>query len=227
MMSSSSTLSSKWSTGPEKAIPLIRKKAPPTDKRIFDFVVAMMLIVICSPLLLAITVYIKLVSPGSPVFIQPRPGHGGKKFRMFKFRTMHTKKQGRDQSHRQYVADLARSNAELKKPKLDAEFIPGGSLLRRLSLDELPQLFNIIRGEMSLVGPRPDLLELEDYLPWQLKRFEVLPGLTGLWQTSDKNNLTFNEMIELDLEYVNTRSLWLDVQIVFKTALQQLKLKNS
>ncbi|MEM9942731.1 MAG: sugar transferase [Planctomycetota bacterium] len=223
--STTSVKTSQWATG--ERVPLIRRRNPPITKRCFDVVASVLLIVLLFPVLFLVTVYIKVVSPGSAMFIQERPGHGGKKFRIFKFRTMKNRKVKRDQSHREYVASLAKSNGELKKPDMVSEMIPGGALLRKLSLDELPQLFNILRGEMSLVGPRPDLLELNDYDGWHLRRFEVLPGLTGLWQISRKNDLTFNEMIELDLQYVDTQSFWLDLRIVITTAVQQLALKNS
>jgi lipopolysaccharide/colanic/teichoic acid biosynthesis glycosyltransferase len=91
----------------------------------------------------------------------------------------------------------------------------------------LPQLWNVVKGEMSLVGPRPDLLNLEDYTPAQLRRFEVLPGITGLWQINEKNEMTFNEMIELDIEYVDTKTLLLDLKILFSTAFGLLKFSNS
>jgi lipopolysaccharide/colanic/teichoic acid biosynthesis glycosyltransferase len=112
------------------------------------------------------------------------------------------------------------SNAPMTKldTRGDARVIPLGGMLRSTGLDELPQLINVFRGEMSLVGPRPCLpKEYDKHLPWQKERFRTLPGLTGLWQVSGKNRTTFNEMIELDLKYVRTRSLWLDLKILFRT----------
>ena len=147
------------------------------------------------------------------MYIQPRLGFGGEKFRILKFRTMHDRQQFRDEVHREYVAQLAGGDQVLKKPDIKSELIPGGSLIRKMSIDELPQLWNVVKGEMSLVGPRPDLLQLEDYTPEQLRRFEVLPGITGLWQVNNKNETTFNEMIQLDIEYVDTATLLLDLRI--------------
>jgi len=112
---------------------------------------------------------------------------------------------------------LSAGNQIIEKPNLAGRLIPGGKFLRSWSLDELPQLFNIIRGEMSLIGPRPDVLQWHDYEEWQLKRFETLPGITGLWQVSGKNRLTFGQMIELDIEYVENQSLRLDFWIMLKT----------
>lgn len=105
----------------------------------------------------------------------------------------------------------------LSKPNFAGQFIPGGKFFRSWSIDELPQLINVLRGEMSLVGPRPDVLAWYDYDEWQLRRFETLPGLTGLWQVSGKNRLTFHRMIELDIQYVDSRSIGLDLWILLKT----------
>ena len=109
------------------------------------------------------------------------------------------------------------SDGPILKPWYRNELIPGGRLLRKLSLDELPQLFNVLRGNMSLVGPRPDLLQLEDYRPYQARRFEVMPGMTGLWQVSGKNSLSFDQMIALDLDYIDRMSVWMDLVILFRT----------
>jgi lipopolysaccharide/colanic/teichoic acid biosynthesis glycosyltransferase len=134
---------------------------------------------------------------------------------MWKFRTM--KVETDPLKHARHVASLARSAAPLKKLDTPAQLIPGGALIRAMGLDELPQLFNVLRGEMSLVGPRPDVLELDEYTPQQRRRFEVVPGITGLWQVSGKNQLTFDEMLRLDATYVERRSFWLDLLILAKT----------
>ena len=190
-------------------------------------VFSLSLLILLSPLLLGIGIFIKLVSKGPALYIQPRLGFGGETFRIWKFRTMHDRKQGRDDTHREYVSKLAANNEVLEKPDIKNELIFCGGLLRALSLDELPQLWNVLKGEMSLVGPRPDLLELEDYAPEQLRRFEVLPGITGLWQVNEKNDLTFTDMIELDIEYVETRTFLLDLRILAGTAFTMIKLSNS
>lgn len=205
----------------------IAMQSTPFWKRAFDVVSSLLLMVLLFPLLVGIGIFIKLVSKGPALYIQPRLGFGGETFRIMKFRTMHDRQQVRDETHREYVAGLAANNQVLEKPNIKSELIFGGGLLRALSLDELPQLWNVFKGEMSLVGPRPDLLELEDYTPEQLRRFEVLPGITGLWQVNDKNDLTFSDMIELDIEYVETKTLLLDLKILAGTAFGMLKLSNS
>ena len=120
-------------------------------------------------------------------------------------------------SHRDYVATLVHSDIPAQKPEYKNRLIRGATLLRSLSLDELPQLFNVLIGNMSLIGPRPEVLQLEDYEAWQLRRFEVLPGISGLWQVSGKNRLTFNQMIRLDIQYVESLTFGLDMRIAVKT----------
>lgn len=192
-------------------------------KRFFDLAIAGALLVVLFPFLFAVALYIKVVSKGPALYIQPRVGFGGEKFRIYKFRTMHDRGDKRDSQHREYIADLAAGNKILEKPDIKRELIPGGGLLRSLSIDELPQLWNVLKGEMSLVGPRPDLLDVSDYTQEQLRRFEVLPGITGLWQVNDKNDLTFDDMISLDIEYVDTQTLFLDLKIIFHTAFAVVK----
>ena len=122
--------------------------------------------------------------------------------------------------HKNYLKDLIHSAAPMTKmdAKGDSRLIPLGALLRSTGLDELPQLINVLRGEMSLVGPRPCIpYECEDYLPWQMERFDTLPGLTGLWQVNGKNKTTFNEMMNYDITYARTKSLFLDLRIMAKT----------
>jgi lipopolysaccharide/colanic/teichoic acid biosynthesis glycosyltransferase len=140
----------------------------------------------------------------------------GEDFTIYKFRTL----QACDSAtadHRLFVAQLSASDGVLTKPDLTKRLIPGGGFLRRTSLDELPQLWNILVGNMSLIGPRPDVLGWEDYQPHQLRRFEVVPGVTGWWQVSGKNRLTFEQMIAKDLEYVDRRSPLLDLKILLLT----------
>ncbi|MGI9473744.1 MAG: sugar transferase [Rubripirellula sp.] len=195
----------------------IQQLATPTWKRGVDLIGAFVATPLLSPLLLVVALYIRLVSPGPVLFVQSRVGHGGEDFRIYKFRTMHVPRQSRDDQHREYVAGLASGEGPASKPEFENELIPGGNLLRKLSIDELPQLLNVFRGNMSLVGPRPDVLRLEDYEEWQVQRFEVLPGMTGLWQVSGKNRLSFDEMIELDVRYIETRSLTNDLSIIART----------
>jgi len=122
--------------------------------------------------------------------------------------------------HKNYLKELIRSETPMTKmdSRGDSRLIPLGALLRATGLDELPQLFNVLRGEMSIVGPRPCIpYECEDYSPWQMGRFDTLPGLTGLWQVNGKNKTTFNEMINHDITYARNKSLWLDIKIIAKT----------
>jgi lipopolysaccharide/colanic/teichoic acid biosynthesis glycosyltransferase len=200
------------------AVPIQRRKHPGW-KRGLDLAGVLLATPLVAPLLLMAAVYIRLVSPGPIFFVQSRVGFGGEKFRIFKLRTMHVPKISRDESHRDYVANRAGGDEVLCKPNYHSELIPGGYWLRKWSIDELPQLVNVLLGDMSLVGPRPDVLQLEDYEAWQLRRFEVLPGMTGLWQVSGKNRLTFDQMVALDIEYIDTMSVLRDVTIMGKTVL--------
>jgi lipopolysaccharide/colanic/teichoic acid biosynthesis glycosyltransferase len=190
----------------------------PVWKRVLD--VSCLLIAIPSllPLMLIIAALIKISSRGPVLFKQERVGFLGNRFTLFKFRTMI---EGADTTvHEDYVASLMASEGPMAKldAQGDVRLIPVGRLLRAAGLDELPQLINVLRGEMSLVGPRPCLPnEYDRFQPWQRERFDALPGLTGLWQVSGKNRLTFHEMIDCDIAYVRSRSLWLDLKIMLKT----------
>lgn len=203
-----------------------RHRPTPFWKRSFDVVTALALVLLLSPALLLIALFIRLTSGGPVLFKQTRLGEMGREFVIYKFRTLQTCSRATDE-HRKFVNDLSTNGAAVNKPDLSKRLIPGGSFLRKTSLDELPQLLNIIRGEMSLIGPRPDVLLWDDYQPWQLRRFEVLPGVTGLWQVSGKNRLTFNEMIDKDIEYVANRSISLDFKIALKTIRMLLLRENA
>ena len=191
-----------------------------TGKRLLDLTC----LLLASPgvllLMLIIALGIKLVSPGPVFFVQERIGLRRKRFACLKFRTMHV---GADTNgHRAYLEQLVRSDAPMAKMDVlgDPRLIPFGTVLRATGLDELPQLINVLRGEMSLVGPRPcTAYELEGYRPWQYARFNALPGLTGLWQVSGKNKTTFTEMINLDIFYAQNKSLWFDLRIMAATFL--------
>lgn len=190
----------------------------PAWKRVLDI----SLIVLVAPMLLIvvglIALVIKIGSRGPIVFCQQRVGYKGKLFTCYKFRTMHI---GAEiSSHRGHTAQLIKS--ETPMTKLDAgndpRVIPFGKIIRATGLDELPQLINVLKGEMSLVGPRPCIpYEYEMYEMWQKRRFDAMPGLTGLWQVSGKNRTTFNQMINMDIEYSETSNLWLDIKIISKT----------
>lgn len=182
-----------------------------------DLVGVAILLPILLPLLLLVGCYIRIVSRGPVLFIQERIGRGGAYFSIYKFRTMHVAEKTRDEAHRQYLAERSAGDAPLAKPNYASSLIRGGNLLRKCSLDELPQLLNIWKGDMSLVGPRPDVLHLADYEDWHLRRFEVVPGMTGLWQVSGKNRLSFDRMVELDIQYIDELSPVNDFKIFVKT----------
>lgn len=196
----------------------------PAWKGVMDIVGALIALVVLSPLLLLVALIIKTVSQGPVFFKQQRAGYAGRTFGMLKFRTMRVNV---DSSvHQQHVAKLingsGRNDASSKMPmtKLDndEQIIPFGKILRKTCLDELPQLINVLRGEMSLVGPRPPIpYEVENYLQWHYGRFDAVPGMTGLWQVSGKNRLTFSQMVQLDVQYLRKKSLWLDIIILLKT----------
>lgn len=190
----------------------------PGWKRALDISLILLAAPLWLPLMLVIAVVIKIMSPGPALFRQERIGYLGRRFTCFKFRTMVV---NADTSvHQGHLAQLMGSNAPMKKldSKRDPRVIPCGLILRTLGLDELPQLFNVLRGDMSLVGPRPCVpYEYEGYAPHHRQRFEAAPGLTGLWQVSGKNRTTFEQMIRLDVHYARNKSLMMDLKIIFKT----------
>jgi lipopolysaccharide/colanic/teichoic acid biosynthesis glycosyltransferase len=191
----------------------------PPWKRILDLTFCLAAIPFLAVATLLMTIVHQLGSPGPVFFRQERIGRKGRIFRIYKFRTMSV---GADSAaHQAYLAQLMGSTEPMVKMDAsgDSRLIPGGWILRATGLDELPQLINVLRGEMSLVGPRPCVpFEYEKYLPWQLRRFNATPGLTGLWQVSGRNRTTFDEMIRFDIEYSENQSLWLDLKIILMTA---------
>lgn len=189
----------------------------PWWKRLLDFYIASMAIIFLSPLYLIIIFYIKITSKGPIFFMQKRVGFKGNVFKMYKFRTMHH--DTNIKFHENKMVDAIKSDkAMVKLDKYDPRIFPGGKLLRASSIDELPQLFNILKGEMSIVGPRPCIpYEAEAYMRWHRHRFDLLPGLTGLWQVSGKNKLTFQQMIRLDIKYAKNMSIWFDLEIILRT----------
>ena len=189
----------------------------PFWKRFLDVSLVVLTAPIWASLMLGIAAGIKLLSRGPALFRQERVGFLGRRFMCLKFRTMHT---GTNTvAHENYMTELIRSNRPMTKlDGRDIRLIPLAPMLRSTGLDELPQLFNVLRGEMSLVGPRPCTpLEYGAYSTEQKRRLATLPGLTGLWQVSGKNRTTFNEMVDLDIRYCRARSLWLDVGIMLRT----------
>jgi lipopolysaccharide/colanic/teichoic acid biosynthesis glycosyltransferase len=196
--------------------------SPPVTKRALDLLITVPLLVLLSPLLLAAATAIKLTSRGPVLFRQPRIGLGEQPFTMYKFRSMVVNAHSDDRALRKAFEDelagVAQPENESFKLHDDPRVTRIGKLLRATSLDEIPQLFNVVKGEMSLVGPRPALdWEHEMFTPEQQRRTDVLPGLTGLWQVSGRSRLSTPEMVELDLEYVDRSSIWLDIRILVRT----------
>jgi lipopolysaccharide/colanic/teichoic acid biosynthesis glycosyltransferase len=196
-------------------------------KRFMDVAGGAALLVMLSPVFLLVAVAIKLTSKGPVLFRQQRVGHYGKPFSLLKFRSMYMHNDAAE--HKAYVRKLIAGQAERKSDNGNGEGIYKltddrrvtwiGSILRRTSLDELPQLLNVLKGEMSLVGPRPPIdYEVEAYDAWHLRRLvEVKPGITGLWQVNGRSRVTFDEMVRLDLRYAMTWSPWLDLKILVQT----------
>jgi exopolysaccharide biosynthesis polyprenyl glycosylphosphotransferase len=196
-------------------------------KRAVDILGAIIGLILFSPIMLITSLAIKLTSRGPIIFTQNRFGKKGVRFPFYKFRSMLWNTD--DQIHREYVTNLIRGDLEkinqgdretpLYKMKSDPRVTKVGKIIRKTSIDELPQFFNVLKGEMSLVGPRPPLpYEVEKYQPWHLRRIlEVKPGITGLWQVDGRSKTSFDDMVRLDLRYVQNWSLWLDVKILLKT----------
>jgi lipopolysaccharide/colanic/teichoic acid biosynthesis glycosyltransferase len=185
-------------------------------KRVLDLVLVVITIPFWLPLNAIIALIIRITSPGEPViFTQMRTGKGGRRFHMYKFRTMVPNAE-------ELKSEYAHLN-ELRWPDFkitnDPRIIPIGRFLRKTSLDELPQLFNVLRGEMSLVGPRPTSFGPETYKLWHTHRLDVIPGLTGLWQILGRAQLEFDDRLRLDIAYIERASIWLDINILARTIL--------
>ena len=183
--------------------------------RVLSFIGALMIVLLISPLLLVLAVLVKLSSPGPVFFVQQRTGYRGRSFGMYKFRTMVANAEDLKES----VRHLNKHGADAIDFKIDKDprVTHIGSFLRRSSLDELPNLFNVIRGEMRLVGPRPTSFNAYRYKDSHLARLSIYPGMTGLWQISGRSNIDFDQRVELDLSYIAEQSLSLDLKILLKT----------
>jgi lipopolysaccharide/colanic/teichoic acid biosynthesis glycosyltransferase len=187
-------------------------------KRTLDVLLILLALPFLIPLALLTALLIRSVSTGPVLFRQERIGYLGRRFMCFKFRTMFV--DADTTMHQGHLHHLMNSNTPMMKmdSRGDPRIIPLGLFLRASGLDEMPQLINVLRGEMSLVGPRPCLpYEYDKYLPWQKERFGTVPGLTGFWQVSGKNKTTFVEMIQLDIKYAKNKSLWWDLKIILMT----------
>lgn len=189
----------------------------PRWKRALDLILIGATVFFWLPLMLLMMWGIKLVSPGPVFYRQRRVGFQGVTFMILKFRSM--KVNADPQAHERYVEQLMREDAPMTKLDLgDERLIPLGRFFRASGLDELPQIFNVLRGEMSLVGPRPcTIAEFRSYQDWQRARVNAPPGMTGYWQVHGKNKTTFSQMIAMDIRYGKTMSLWLDAAIIGKT----------
>ncbi|MBL1129747.1 MAG: sugar transferase [Chloroflexi bacterium] len=193
---------------------LLRGKSYLKVKRIMDLALIFATLILVLPLLLLCALLIKIESPGGPVlFRQKRTGMGGHPFYMYKFRTM-------TPNAEEMKKELAHLN-ELQWPDFkitnDPRITRIGRILRKTSLDEMPQLLNVLRGEMSLVGPRPTSFSPETYKLWHTERLDVPPGITGLWQILGRGSMEFDERVRLDVAYIERRCLWLDIQILLRT----------
>ncbi len=183
-------------------------------KRFTDIAVASLILLLLLPVIPIIVILIKLDSPGPVLFRQKRVGKSGREFDFFKFRSMHTGAENVIASLR----PLSGVDGPVFKLKEDPRVTSTGRFLRRSSLDELPQLLNVLKGDMSIVGPRPNLpSEVSQYLPWQRRRLDVTPGITCYWQIAGRSHIGFQEWMRLDLEYIRNRSLITDMKIMLKT----------
>jgi lipopolysaccharide/colanic/teichoic acid biosynthesis glycosyltransferase len=183
-------------------------------KRVIDLTLCTVLLPLAVPVIGVCAALIWIKDPGPVLFRQMRTGRGGHRFKMYKLRTMVL-------SAEELKAEYANRN-ELAWPDFkianDPRVTPIGKFLRQTSLDELPQLFNVFKGDMSLVGPRPTSFDASTYALWQTERLEALPGITGLWQTSGRSDVGFDDRVRLDVAYIKQRSTWLDLLILLRTA---------
>ena len=193
-------------------------------KRIIDIVASFTGLILLSPLILIVSMLIKLESKGEVIFKQKRVGLNGKEFYMYKFRSMVINAE-------ELKAELESQNemsGPMFKMKDDPRITKIGKFIRKTSIDELPQLINVIKGDMSLVGPRPSLpKEVEEFETWMRERLEVKPGLTCIWQVSGRNNIDFEDWMKLDIKYVRERSFKLDIKLILKTVLVLFGDKNA
>lgn len=182
-------------------------------KRLFDFSASLIALIILSPIMLLVSLLIKIDDKGPVLFKQKRGGYKQQHFYIYKFRTM--------------ILNAEKKGLGYKTEENDPRITKIGLFLRKYSLDELPQLFNVLKGEMSIVGPRPALtVQTDVYDDYQKKRLEVKPGITGLAQINGRNSLTWDERIEWDIKYVNNRSFLFDIKIIFQTILTVFKIKD-
>ncbi len=204
--------------------PSIDFKVPFTPfKRLFDLLFSLMMLLLLSPLFFAIAVSIRITSRGSPLYVQPRLGKGGKVFKCYKFRTMYLDAEKRLDTLLSHNPHLQREWQKKQKLKHDPRIFPLGKWLRQTSLDELPQFWNVVKGDLSVVGPRPYMIFQKEFLgSLSDKILSIRPGITGLWQTSGRSRTTFQQRVALDAAYVDKSSFWYDLYLIVKTLFQLL-----
>lgn len=196
-------------------------------KRFLDIGICLLILPFALIFMILVSLFIILDSPGSPIYVQERVGKCGKPFRIYKFRSMRTGEA--DVSERSFMQSYIQGNLRISeltngkakyKPNNTNRITRVGRLLRKTSLDELPQIFNIIRGEMSLVGPRPNVpWEVDCYHDWHFKRLETLPGITGLAQVHGRSELTFDDIVKYDVQYIEKQSIFMDLKILWSTVI--------
>jgi lipopolysaccharide/colanic/teichoic acid biosynthesis glycosyltransferase len=192
----------------------LRGQAYLVAKRLMDLLIVISTLPVWLPLIGLISLIIRLTSPGAPVFFkQLRTGKGGHRFCMYKFRTMVPEAEELKQKYA-HLNELQWPDFKITN---DPRITPIGGFLRRTSLDEMPQLFNVLKGEMSLVGPRPTSFGPETYKLWHTSRLDVMPGLTGLWQILGRAQLEFDDRLRLDIAYIERASMWFDIHILIRT----------
>jgi lipopolysaccharide/colanic/teichoic acid biosynthesis glycosyltransferase len=201
---------------------LERYQRPRISKRVIDLGICILSLPILIILLPLISLLIVLDSPGRPIFFQERVGLGGKRFHVYKFRTMICNRSNNEERAymKKYIAGRIKDSDEktLHKPIQKSDITRLGRILRKTSLDELPQLLNVLKGEMSLIGPRPNVVwEVEFYKNWHYERLNTLPGITGLAQVMGRSSISFDQIASYDIQYVRNQSLLMDIQIILKT----------
>jgi exopolysaccharide biosynthesis polyprenyl glycosylphosphotransferase len=184
-------------------------------KRVFDIIASIMLMVLLLPVFLGVALAIRLESPGAILFKQTRVGRWGRLFTMWKFRSMYMDAEARKA---ELMAQNEMSGGVIFKMKDDPRVTKVGKFIRKTSIDELPQLWNVLTGEMSLVGPRPPVpLEVDQYSLSDRRRLEVIPGITCIWQVSGRSEIPFDQQVELDVQYIESQSFWTDIKLLLKT----------
>jgi lipopolysaccharide/colanic/teichoic acid biosynthesis glycosyltransferase len=212
---------------------LIRRRGYRIAKRLFDLTVSLLLLPFASIVMLICAAAVALDSPGPVLFVQTRVGKGRRRFKLYKFRTLYHNCDA--DSHRAFMKAFVNgkvnglaSDKEVYKPFSANQLTRVGRILRKTSLDELPQLFNVIKGDMSLVGPRPNVLwEVEEYRGWHKERLEVLPGITGWAQIQGRSGITFDQIARYDIEYIENQSLMMDMKILWWTVVSVLEGKGA